>query len=152
MKFFGGESRVSRLVTLGTAQTGLLSPRLASVAARLRAAGVPVGPIVERVTGEAIAERLTQTALLTRLNSAGPLLPGISYITVNSRTDELNTELSQTQLPSTASVTNLVVQDGCLLDQVGHFNLPYDPRSVALTLRGLGVRAALPCAREVSRL
>lgn len=152
MKFLGGRNSVSHLVTLGTAQTGLLSPRLADVAARLMTAGVPVGPIVEQVTGEAIAERLTQSDLLARLNTGGPLLPGVTYTTVNSRTDELNTELQQTQLPRNPLVTNLVVQDGCARNMVGHFNLPYDPRSVALTLRGLEISAPLTCASEVSRL
>lgn len=152
MKFLGGQKKVARLVTLGTAQTGLLSPRLAGVAARLRAAGVPVGAIVEQVTGQAIAERLTQSDLLTRLNAGGPLLPGVSYTTVNSTTDELNTDLRQTQLPAGPSAANLIVQDGCARNRVGHFNLPYDPRSVALALRGVGVSVSLPCAREVSRL
>lgn len=152
IKFLGGQGSVDRLVTLGTAQTGLLSPRLASVAARLAAAGVPVGDLVQRVTGQAIAERLTQSSLLTRLNAGGPLVPGITYTTVNSTTDELNTDLAQTQLPSSPSVTNLVVQRGCPQNRVGHFNLPYDPRSVALTLRGLGVPVPLPCGPGVSPL
>jgi len=152
LKFLGGSKAANRLVTLGTTQTGLLSPRLAQVAARLRAAGLPVGDIVEQVTGQAIAERLTQSTLLNRLNAGGPLLPGITYTTVNSRTDELNTDLSQTQLPVAASVTNFVVQDGCEINGVGHFNLPYDPRSVALTLRGLGISVPLTCARELSPL
>lgn len=152
LKYLGGAAKTSTLITLGTAQSGLLSPRLAQIAKRLTDAGVPVATGVEAVTGQAIAERLSSSRLLTDLNAGGATLPGITYTTINSRTDELNSELSQTQLPSGPSVRNIVVQDGCAQNRVGHFNLPYDPRVIAYVLRASGAPTQIPCTAGPSRL
>lgn len=82
------------------------------------------------------------------VNDWGPLHSTIEYTMIMTRHDEVATPYQHGFLPRRSNVRNLVIQDYCPNDPVGHVGLPYDRwvgDTVQNTLRG--VRAVAPCAR-----
>lgn len=80
------------------------------------------------------------------VNDWGPLHPGIQYTMIMTRHDEVSTPYTNGFLPQRLNVRNLVIQDQCPKDTVGHVGLPYDSwvgGTVLNTLRG--TRNAVPC-------
>ena len=59
-------------------------------------------------------------------NDWGPTHPAIEYTMIMTRHDEVSAPYSNGFLPAAANVRNVVVQDHCPRDTVGHVGLPYD--------------------------
>ncbi|AVM02247.1 lipase [Gordonia iterans] len=59
-------------------------------------------------------------------NDWGPLHPNIQYLMVMTRHDMIAAPYTNGFLPRAANVRNVVVQDECPGDRVGHVGLPYD--------------------------
>ncbi len=78
-------------------------------------------------------------------NDWGPLHSGIDYTMIMTRHDEISAPYTNGFLPKQANVRNLVIQDYCPKDTVGHVGLPYDSwvgGTVVNTLRGSRAPAA----------
>lgn len=94
-----------------------------------------VGSITDRLPARAPGE-----------NDWGPLHPGIEYLMVMTRYDEIATPYRNGFLPERPNVRNVVVQDHCPDDRVGHVGLPYDSWVGGLVRNTLsGDDAALRC-------
>ncbi|MFC6012405.1 esterase/lipase family protein [Nocardia lasii] len=108
---------------------GLASPSYGGVMYGL----VPVGQAVPgmmdvyaQVTSTAAVQQAQGQPLMVELNEGGDTVPGVRYVTVGSRVDEMIQPFSNIALRG-AGAENLVLQDLCAEDLTGHFHLVYDP-------------------------
>ncbi|MGY0500068.1 esterase/lipase family protein [Nocardia sp. FBN12] len=131
---------------------GLASPSYGGVMYGL----VPVGQAVPgmmdvfaRVTSTAAVQQAQGEPLMVELNAGGDTVPGVRYVTVGSRVDEMIQPFSNIALRG-AGAENLVLQDLCADDMTGHFHLVYDPFVQQLLQRILDpVRAPAPVCTPV---
>jgi triacylglycerol esterase/lipase EstA (alpha/beta hydrolase family) len=121
MKFLGGASKVHTLVGLAPSNHGTTLDGLAVLASAfpgamdLLNAGCP-----------ACGDQVVGSSLLTRLNSGGDTLPGVSYTVIATRYDEVVTPY-QTQFLSGSGVHNVTVQNLCPVDISEHAAMAFDP-------------------------
>ncbi|GAC57085.1 triacylglycerol lipase [Gordonia hirsuta DSM 44140 = NBRC 16056] len=107
----------------GSAVAQLLS-QLPGRAAQIRHL-IGLGPSNKGVsTVGSIADRLPARG--PGVNDWGPLHPGIDYLMVMTRYDEVAAPYTNGYLPARPNVRNVVVQQQCPGDRVGHIGLPYD--------------------------
>jgi triacylglycerol lipase len=93
-------------------------------------------PVVEAIPGLAdalqavlpvsVLQQMQGSPLLNGLNAGGDTVPGVHYVTVGSRVDEMIQPYTNIALRSPGAV-NVVLQNLCPADLSGHFNLVYDP-------------------------
>ncbi|MER6629746.1 alpha/beta fold hydrolase [Streptomyces sp. NPDC000987] len=114
LKFLGGAAKVNALVGIapsnhGTDLNGLtnLLPYFPG-AADLLSTATP-----------ALADQITGSALLTKLNAGGDTVPGVHYTVLASKYDEVVTPY-QSQYLSGSDVHNVLLQNLCSLDLSEH--------------------------------
>lgn len=113
----GRSSQVRHLIGMGPSNRGISK----------------VGSITDRLPARAPGE-----------NDWGPLHPGIDYLMIMTRHDEIATPYQHGFLPAAPNVRNVVVQNFCPNDPVGHVGLPYDSWVGATALHTLAGRAGTP--------
>ncbi|MFF2082573.1 esterase/lipase family protein [Nocardia sp. NPDC058176] len=131
---------------------GLASPSYGGVMYGL----VPVGQAVPglldvyaQVTSVAAVQQAQGAPLMLELNEGGDTVPGVRYVTVGSRVDEMIQPFDNIALRGPGA-ENLVLQDLCADDLTGHFHLVYDPFVQQLLLRVLDpARAPEPVCEPV---
>ncbi|MEU3348210.1 alpha/beta fold hydrolase [Streptomyces sp. NPDC006700] len=114
LKFLGGAAKVNALVGLapdnhGTTLSGLtnLLPYFPGASDLLKAAT------------PGLADQITGSALLTKLNEGGDTVPGVHYTVIATRYDEVATPW-RTQYLTGSDVRNVLLQDLCALDLSEH--------------------------------
>jgi triacylglycerol esterase/lipase EstA (alpha/beta hydrolase family) len=119
LKFLGGASKVHTLVGLAPSNHGTTLGGLAVLASAfpgamdLLNAGCP-----------ACADQVVGSPLLTRLNSGGDTLSGVSYTVISTRYDEVVTPYQSQFLSGGHNVT---VQNLCAADISDHAAMAFDP-------------------------
>jgi hypothetical protein len=114
---------------------------MSSMARRMRLFGVPVLMAMPAVEQQVAGSRVHAT-----LDAGGDTVPGVGYVTIVSRYDEVITPYTNQYLrpgPG-ATVRNITLQDVCRLDFAEHIAMTHDPITMRL------VRNALDPARQVS--
>jgi len=143
LDFLGGSTKVDRFVGVvptnhGTTLGGLteLFDRYAGGAELLNDLLAPLPAVVQQLTG---------SSFLAKLNSVPDTVPGVTYTVITTTHDEVVTPYTSALL-SGPNVTNIVVQDQCPDDLVGHIGMVYDPYVVQLTINALDPAGAQPAA------
>ena len=134
LKFLGGAAKVATMVGLAPSNHGTTLDGLTTLAQTLRLAGV-----VDAVLSsgcEACTEQEAGSSFLAQLNSGGDTVPGVSYTVIESRDDEVVTPYTSAFL-SGPGVTNITVQNQCILDQSDHLEIASDPVAMADMLNAL---------------
>jgi triacylglycerol esterase/lipase EstA (alpha/beta hydrolase family) len=131
--FLGGAARVDRLVGLAPSNHGTTLDGLQNLA----------GALAGAVGCDACVEQLAGSAFMSRLNAGGDTRPGVRYTVVESRFDEVVTPFSSTFLSGPA-VTNILLQDHCVLDTTGHLGIVGDPNAIGWVESALDPRIAGP--------
>jgi triacylglycerol esterase/lipase EstA (alpha/beta hydrolase family) len=119
MKFLGGASKVHTLVGLAPSNHGTTLDGLFTLASYFPGANAALALC------PACAEQETGSAFITKLNSGGDTLAGVSYTVIESRNDEVVTPY-QTAFLTGPGVTNITLQNQCALDQGEHLSMAYD--------------------------
>ena len=119
LKFLGGAAKVDRLVGLAPSNHGTTVDGLQNLASVLSQA----------VGCDACLEQFAGSAFLARLNAGGDTVPGVRYTVIETRFDEVVTPFTSAFLSSPA-VTNVLLQDSCVLDTTGHVNIVNDPNAL----------------------
>ena len=124
LKFLGGASKVNAMVALapsnhGTNLDGLLGLRQA----------FPAGSSFLTSICAACTEQAAGSSFLTNLNAGGDTVPGVAYTVIETRYDEVVTPYTSAFLKG-SDVTNITLQNQCILDLIDHLGIIYD--SVAL--------------------
>lgn len=96
----------------------------------------------------ACADQSAGSPFLTRLNEGAETVPGVSYVVIQTRYDQIVTPWTSALLTG-PEATNIVLQDGCEQDRVDHAAIAYDRRAVGFTLHALDPAEAtpVPCTR-----
>ncbi|WP_431955572.1 esterase/lipase family protein [Nocardia lijiangensis] len=142
----GGASKVGNWV-------GVASPTYGGVMYGL----VPVAQVIPgalevfaRVTSTAAVQQAQGSPIMLELNAGGDTVPGVRYVTIGSRVDEMIQPFSNIALRG-AGAENVVVQDLCPDNLTGHFHMVYDPFVQELVLRALDpVNAPTPTCGPVA--
>ena len=86
------------------------------------------------------------SAFLASLNAA-PTVASVRYVVIESVDDEVVTPYRNAFLPAAANVSNITVQNQCLLDGSDHLEIAADPVALADVLNALDPSAPVrvPC-------
>jgi triacylglycerol esterase/lipase EstA (alpha/beta hydrolase family) len=120
LKNLGGAAKVHTLVGLAPSNHGTTLNGLFTLAEFFPGALAFTGALCP-----ACEEQSSGSAFLAALNSGGETVPGVSYTVIESRYDEVVTPYTSAFLGG-AGVTNITLQDQCVLDLGEHLSMPYD--------------------------
>lgn len=141
LKFNGGADRVHTLVELGATNHGTTLDGLGSLTRQLGI--VQYGwPLL----GVAAEQQVVGSEFLNALNAGGDTVPGVTYVVIATRYDEVTTPYESTFLTAGpgATVHNITLQDGCPIDASDHLSMVYSPRAVGIIKQGLDSGAPAP--------
>ncbi|MFF5537574.1 esterase/lipase family protein [Streptomyces cinerochromogenes] len=114
LKFLGGAAKVNALVGIAPDNHGTDLDGLTQL--------LPYFPGAEdllKATTPGLADQITGSAFLTKLNTGGDTVPGVRYTVIATRYDEVVTPW-RTQYLSGSDVRNVQLQDLCPLDLSEH--------------------------------
>lgn len=120
LKFLGGAAKVHTLVGLSPSNHGTTLDGLFILAGFFPGATQFTGALCP-----ACEEQAVGSAFLTELNSGGDTVPGVEYTVIQTRYDQVVTPYTSAFL-SGSSVTNVLLQNQCILDLGDHLSMPYD--------------------------
>jgi triacylglycerol esterase/lipase EstA (alpha/beta hydrolase family) len=119
MKFLGGASKVHTLVGLASSNHGTTVNGFFTIAEHIPGATSFLGIC------QACEEQASGSPFIANLNAGGDTLPGVSYTVIESAYDEVVTPYTSAFL-SGPGVTNITLQNQCILDLGEHLSMPYD--------------------------
>jgi triacylglycerol esterase/lipase EstA (alpha/beta hydrolase family) len=131
LKNLGGASKVNALIGLAPSNHGTTLDGLATLAGYFPGALDLVG-----AGCPACQEQVRGSAFLTALNAGGDTVPGVRYTVIQSRYDEVVTPYTSAFL-SGPDVTNITLQDKCILDLGDHLSMTSDHIAARYVLNAL---------------
>ncbi|OXM63944.1 MULTISPECIES: esterase/lipase family protein [Amycolatopsis] len=134
----GGAAKVHTLVTLGATHHGTTLSGIATLAGELG-----LLPYTDVLLGKAAGQQVRGSEFLTDLNAGGDTVPGVRYLVIATRYDEVTTPYESTFLTGEA-VRNVTLQDGCEIDLSDHLSMSYSPRAIGYVKQGLDPAAPEP--------
>jgi triacylglycerol esterase/lipase EstA (alpha/beta hydrolase family) len=148
LKFLGGAAFVNRLVALAPSNHGTTLDGLTALVRAFGAAGLVNGALNALCT--ACVQQEAGSAFLANLNTGGDTVAGVSYTVIESRNDEVVTPYTSAFL-SGPGVTNITLQNQCVLDQSDHLEIAADPVALADVLNALDPAhpVRIPCLVEL---
>ncbi|MCK8681409.1 esterase/lipase family protein [Streptomyces lichenis] len=114
LKFLGGADKVNALVGIAPSNHGTTLLGLTEL--------LPYFPGVGHLLNEktpALADQVVGSPFMTRLNEGGDTVPGVRYTVIATRYDQVVTP-HRSQFLDGPDVTNVLIQDRCLLDVSEH--------------------------------
>ena len=124
----------SSLVGIAPSNHGTTLDGLTALVAAFGAAGLVNGALNALCT--ACVQQEVGSAFLANLNAGGDTVAGVSYTVIESRNDEVVTPQESAFL-SGPGVTNITLQNQCVLDQSDHLEIAADPVALADVLNAL---------------
>ncbi len=149
IKNLGGAATVDKLVALAPSNNGTTLDGITELGKQL---GI-LDPANSFLTGSgacpACVEQEQGSAFLTALNSGGETVPSVQYTVIETTDDEVVTPYTNAFLPAAPNVTDITLQNQCLLDAADHLEIAYDPIALTDMLNALDPAAPLPVPCEV---
>ncbi len=149
IKNLGGAATVDKLVALAPSNNGTTLNGITELGTQL---GI-LDPVNAFLTGSgacaACVEQEQGSAFLTALNSGGETVPSVQYTVIETTDDEVVTPYTNAFLPAAPNVTDITLQNQCLLDASDHLEIAYDPIALTDMLNALDPAAPLPVPCEV---
>lgn len=133
-----GADKVAIMVGLAPITNGISAYGLFTVIAANPGARDAVGAAIP-----AVADGTSGSAFVHATGIGGMTRPGVTYLTISSRTDLVVT-VGESQLPPAPDVTDSVVQDICPFDSVDHNDISYDENVGQMVRNALDPAHALP--------
>ncbi|GEE03413.1 lipase [Gordonia spumicola] len=134
-RFLGGHDKIAKYVSLAPLWEG--TTVLDGATGILDRFGFdPAGVVPCR----ALPQMMDDSAFIAKMNAdGGPYVPGIEYTNISTIHDELVHPFTSGQVRGGegTSVTNIVLQDGCLKDLSDHLGICGSPRAAAFVLNAL---------------
>ena len=140
--FLGGASTVDKLIALAPSNNGTTLDGITELGQQLGLLEPANGFLT--VACEACVEQEVGSSFLNTLNSGGETVPSVSYTVIESKADEVVTPYTNAFLPAAPNVTNILVQNQCVLDGSDHLEIAYDPIALTDVLNALDPSAHLP--------
>jgi triacylglycerol esterase/lipase EstA (alpha/beta hydrolase family) len=140
----GGASTVNDFVAFAPSNYGTTLDGITELASLLGASSAIDGTL--SAVCQACVEQEQGSAFLASLN-ATPTVPGVHYTVIESKDDEVVTPYTNAFLPAASNVTNITVQNQCVLDGSDHLEIAADPIAMADMLNALdpSARVKVPC-------
>jgi triacylglycerol esterase/lipase EstA (alpha/beta hydrolase family) len=144
LDFLGGASKVNDFVALAPSNYGTTLDGITELASLLGASSAINGTLSQ--VCDSCVQQEQGSAFLANLN-ATPTVPGVHYTVIESRGDEVVTPYTNAFLPAASNVTNITVQNQCILDGSDHLEIAADPIALADMLNALDPSAPVhvPC-------
>jgi triacylglycerol esterase/lipase EstA (alpha/beta hydrolase family) len=141
LRFDGGAGKVHTLITLGATHHGTTASGIGTLVNTLSLLSLS-GPVL----GDATVQQIRGSDFLATLNAGGDTIPGVTYVVIATRHDEVTTPYRSTFLTAGpgSTVHNITLQDGCLLDLSDHLSMTYSPRAIGIVKQGLDPAAGAP--------
>lgn len=144
LKYEGGAGKVKHLIALGATNNGTTLSGIGTLGDQLHLLGV-AGPIL----GVAAMQQLKDSTFIQQLNAGGYTVPGTAFTTIATKYDEVTTPYASTFFPAGpgATVTNITLQTGCLIDLSDHLSMSYGARALWFIKKALDptLRGSAPC-------
>ena len=144
LNFLGGAAKVNDFVAFAPSNHGTTLDGITKLASLLGVAGQINGALTS--VCPACVQQEQGSAFLSGLN-ATPTVPGVHYTVIESVDDEVVTPYTSAFLPAAANVTNITVQNQCILDGSDHLEIAADPIAMADMLNALDPahQVRVPC-------
>jgi triacylglycerol esterase/lipase EstA (alpha/beta hydrolase family) len=144
LNFLGGASKVNDFVALAPSNYGTTLDGLTELASLLGVTNEINGPLSSAC--EACVQQEQGSAFLANLNVT-PTVPGVHYTVIESVDDEVVTPYTNAFLPAASNVTNITIQNQCILDGSDHLEIAADPIALADVLNALDPsnKVRVPC-------
>jgi triacylglycerol esterase/lipase EstA (alpha/beta hydrolase family) len=144
LNFLGGASKVNDFVAFAPSNYGTTLDNLATLVNLLGVASYINGPLSSACP--ACGQQEQGSAFLAHLNAI-PTVSGPKYTVIESKDDEIVTPYTNAILPAAPNVTNVIVQNQCVLDASDHLEIAADPIALADMLNALDPSAPVkvPC-------
>jgi len=144
LDFLGGAAKVNDFVAFAPSNYGTTLDGITKFATLLGVAGQINGALTS--VCPACVQQEQGSAFLAALN-ATPTVPGVNYTVIESVDDEVVTPYTNAFLPAAANVSNITVQNQCVLDGSDHLEIAADPIAMADMLNALdpSQKVRVPC-------
>lgn len=144
LNFLGGAAKVNDLVAFAPSNYGTTLDGITKLASLLGVAGQVNGALTS--VCPACVQQEQGSPFLAGLN-ATPTVPGVHYTVIESVDDEVVTPYTNAFLPGAANVSNITVQNQCILDGSDHLEIAADPIAMADMLNALdpSQKVRVPC-------
>jgi len=133
--FLGGAQRVRMLVGLAPSNYGTTLGGLVNYVSDYGLLGLTTSLLTPWC--EACVQQFQGSSFLTNLNAGGGTEPGVKYVDIASRYDDVISPYTNSFL-SGANVHNITIQDQCPQDDDSHLALPYDSNVMQDVVNALG--------------
>lgn len=142
VRFLGGAPYVDRYVSLAPLWNGTGT----SIAGQLNAAGMPFHLTSDHLVPVCVAcgQMITGSRFATKMRAGSVAAPGVKYLNISTRYDELVMPYTSGQLTGYPNMRNVVLQDRCPTDFTEHFEIASDPNAARLVLNFLDPAHAQP--------
>jgi triacylglycerol esterase/lipase EstA (alpha/beta hydrolase family) len=135
INFDGGASKVNMLVGFSPSNFGTTLDGEETLIGDLGLAGLTDAAL--SVACAACVQQIQGSSFLATLNQA-PTQPGVKYVVIETRDDEVVTPFTNAFLPAGANVQNITLQNQCPQDASDHISIPYDSNALQDMLNALG--------------
>ncbi len=129
-KFLGGASKIGSYISLAPLWHGTTSTGTGSMSAAAFAPGIDPLDLV----GPSLGQMAAGSAFIKHLSVGGVAVPGIKYVNIMTKYDELVKPYTSGMEPG---MTNIVVQDNCKQDYTEHFEIAADKNASIFVLNAL---------------
>ena len=132
VRFLGGAPYVHRYVSLAPLWDGTGT----SAAGELNKAGTAFGLTSDSLVPvcTACGQMVTGSKFATLMRSGQVAVPGVDYLNISTRFDELVLPYTSGQLTGYPNMKNVVLQDYCPTDFTEHFEIASDPNAAQFVL------------------
>lgn len=142
---------VQNVVTLGSPHRGTT---LSGIALLGNLLGITTG--ASDVLGQGPIDQAIGSDFIKALNEGPETFPGIHYTSLYTVYDEITNPVTTCILKKEpgATVRNINIQEGCLIDFSEHLGLPFTDRVIAMTAAGLDPENEyeIPCKLEIGSI
>jgi len=119
----GGAADVNMLIGLAPSNYGTTLDGLVTLGQDLGLVGIAND--VASAIGESLVQQEQGSSFLAALN-ATPTQPGVQYVVLETKDDEVVTPYTNAFLPAAPNVQNILIQDQCPADTAGHIGMAFD--------------------------
>lgn len=136
IKRLGGAAKVHTLVGLAPSNHGTTLSGIVNLGVSLNLLGF-ANSIIVGVGAPALEQQEVNSSFQNALWADGDTVPGVRYVVIETNNDEVVTPYNHAFLTG-ANVTNILVQDQCPSDHVGHIGIMVDSPSLQNVMNQLG--------------
>lgn len=131
----GGAAKVNMLVGFAPSNYGTTLDGVATLITELGELGLATALLSP--TCAACLQQLQGSSFLTGLNQM-PTVPGVKYVVIQTRDDEVVTPYTNAYLPAASNVQNITLQNQCSQDASDHLSIGYDSNALQDMVNALG--------------